>query len=320
MSKNFTPGQILVSPHTGQRVRFDAYADDGLEFFKGEYLGNARRIPDMPPQFHYNWNEWRTSRFEAETPVDANAPAPAEATPADVRDVLGPEAKRFEQDGLRLVAAAQRFAREIGAGVDIEAYGYMIETGALTRADFAREANDGGGAFLETNAGFTQWRKAIHDRDRELFGPDAAERPNILSAADRRYGIAVERLGPRFDAWLAEEAEAARRRYNCLPENNAPDWKTFDHLEAVAVGNDPGDWKVDILAVDANGQDTPVTRCETLAEGVKVAHELAATSRLSCSFEYPDLGQIHPDDPEPEEANDWIDARAPSTTCDIPSL
>lgn len=221
----------------------------------------------------------------------------------------GARAQQLMRQGSRLIFAAERFGKEIGAGVDIEAFAYMIDVGVLTRGELAHAARVGDGS-LDRDATFIAWREEIDETDAARFGVNSRSLPSIIAGLDRRMGIAVEAMGTRFDDWIRAETQAIKERYNATRDGEAPDWRRFTHLEATAVGDESDKWKIAIDGVSQNGR-TPIALLHTLADGARVAHDLAATSGLFCTFEKPDLGVVLPSHPrlaDNDAANDWIDA------------
>ncbi len=61
----FEEGQILVSKHTGTRVRFLRYNPSDADCFEGVELGNTR-MPLLPENFHVRWHAWRADAFTIE--------------------------------------------------------------------------------------------------------------------------------------------------------------------------------------------------------------------------------------------------------------
>lgn len=96
------------------------------------------------------------------------------------------------------------------------------------------------------------------------------------------------------------------------------DWSKFSLLVAKAVGEQPDAWQFEISGLAVDGSTTPIVRCPTLANGVRVAHEFAAISGKPCVVKHPDLGSIMPSDPpltSDEAANNWIDAAIVKQEC-----
>lgn len=96
------------------------------------------------------------------------------------------------------------------------------------------------------------------------------------------------------------------------------DWSKFSLLVAKAVGEQPDAWQFEISGLAVDGSVTPIARCPTLVNGVRVAHELSSISGKPCVTKHPDLGSILPSDPpltSDEAANDWIDAAIVKQEC-----
>lgn len=103
-----------------------------------------------------------------------------------------------------------------------------------------------------------------------------------------------------------EEREAQKRREQEERAREAARRAEINHFEAFT---NPSELTVDIMAVRADGAPVLLAHCDTMTSGVLAAHEIAALTDYPCRFVDPDLGEILPGDPLPENVTTWIETR-----------
>lgn len=104
----------------------------------------------------------------------------------------------------------------------------------------------------------------------------------------------------------AEEQEREKRRELEERAREAARRAEISHFEAFA---DPKELSVDIMAVGADGAPVLLAHSDTMTSGVLAAHEIATLTGQPCRFVDPDLGEILPGDPVPENVTTWIEMR-----------